>query len=153
LRRFSPKPVEAATRTGIEAKRRLLARAAAAALQNDEKVDQASLIVSVMSRLEPVHIRALGRLAEAATSSRDQDEKQTSKVMIAASEAEAVPILATLIQTGVAIPATVVSRFDGTAVASSDVGGGVLVHDVSDFGYRLLGQLRAADEDSERLGP
>jgi molybdopterin biosynthesis enzyme len=73
--------------------------------------------------------------------------------MIAASEAEAVPILATLIQTGVAIPATVVSRFDGTAVASSDVGGGVLVHDVSDFGYRLLGQLRAADEDSERLGP
>jgi hypothetical protein len=118
----------------MEAKRRLLARAAAAALQNDEKVDQASLIVSVMSRLEPVHIRALGRLAEAATSSRDQDEKQTSKVMIAASEAEAVPILATLIQTGVAIPATVVSRFDGTAVASSDVGGGVLVHDVSDFG-------------------
>ena len=143
--------IEAATRTGMEAKRRLLARAAAAALQDDEKVDPASLIISVMSQLEPVHIRALARLAAASTSSRDSDEKQRSQAMIAASEAEAVPVLATLIQTGVAIPTAMVSQFNGTIAPAAGIGGSVLVHNVSTFGYSLLGQLRAADEDSERL--
>jgi hypothetical protein len=50
--------IEAATRTSMEAKRPLLARAAAAAFEDDGKVVPASLIVSALSELEPVHIRA-----------------------------------------------------------------------------------------------
>lgn len=40
--------IEAATRTGMEAKRRLLARAAAAAFENDDNIERASLIVSAL---------------------------------------------------------------------------------------------------------
>lgn len=143
--------VEAATRTGMEAKRRLLARAAAAALQNDEKIDPAALIVSALSQLEPVHIRALVRLAETARSARDDDDRD--EAMRAASEAEAVPVLAALIQTGVAIATTMYSSGDGLG-SPAETTGHVLIHDVSKFGYSLLDQLApVAAEDSERLGP
>lgn len=105
--------IEAATRTSMEAKRRLLAQAAAAALEDDQKVEPASLIVATLSQLEPVHIHALVRLAKAAKSSPDQDEIQRREVMRAASKVEPVPVLAALIQTGVAIATTTV----GTATA------------------------------------
>lgn len=42
--------IEAATRTSMEAKRRLLAQAAAAALEDDQKVEPASLIVATLSQ-------------------------------------------------------------------------------------------------------
>lgn len=125
--------IEAATRTSMEAKRRLLAQAAAAALEDDQKVEPASLIVATLSQLEPVHIHALVRLAKAAKSSPDQDEIQRREVMRAASKVEPVPVLAALIQTGVAIATT------------------NLIHDVSDFGHRLLAYLRAADAGAELL--
>lgn len=143
--------IEAATRTAMEAKRRLLAQAAAAAFNDDDKVKPASLIVSTLAELEPVHISALRRLAEAATSSQGQtDDGPRGEVMRAASEAEPVPVLAALIQTGAVIPVTTVWRGDGTGMPA-ERSGHLLIHDVSDFGYRLLAHLRAADEGSERL--
>jgi hypothetical protein len=122
--------IEAAMRTGMEAKRKLLARAAAAAFQNDERIDPATLIVSALSQLEPVHIRALARLAKV----------EQGAAMKAASDSEPVPVRAALIQTGVAIPSTMV------------FGGAVQIADVSEFGRHLLQELReAAEEDNERL--
>ncbi|WP_204081491.1 hypothetical protein [Mycobacterium riyadhense] len=142
--------IEAAAHTSMEAKRRLLARAAAAAFKDDDKVEPASLIVSTLSKLEPVHISALRRLAEAATSSQDQDYGRRGEVMRAASEAEAVPVLAALIQTGVALATTTVYPGDGTGMPA-ERSGHILIHDISDFGHRLLAHLRTADEGSERL--
>ena len=117
-----------------------MARAAAAAFSNDEKVDPAILVVLALAQLEPVLIRALARLVE--VSDRDREAGDERKTAIEqAQEDISIPIRATLIQTGVAIPAT------------SILGGGVRVYDVSDFGRELLRQLKeVADEDSERVG-
>lgn len=142
--------IEAATRTSMEAKRRLLAQAAAAALEDDQKVEPASLIVATLSQLEPVHIHALVRLAKAAKSSPDQDEIQRREVMRAASKVEPVPVLAALIQTGVAIATTTVWHGNGTGTPAEE-SGHILIHDVSDFGHRLLAYLRAADAGAELL--
>lgn len=141
--------IEAATRTSMEAKRRLLARAAAAAFEDDGKVEPASLIVSALSELEPVHIRALARLEKAATSARSLDEDEQGGAMNEASQAEAVPVLAALIQTGVAIATTM--TFQGGLGSPAEASGHVLIHDVSSFGRELLAHLRVADANSERL--
>jgi hypothetical protein len=141
--------IEAATRTTMEAKRRLLARAAVAALNDDQKVEPAAMIVSTLSVLEPVHIHALARLAEAAKSSQ-QDESERSAVMRAASGAEAVPVLAALVQTGVVLTSTMIAQGDGTIIPA-ERSGHILIYDVTGFGYLLLAYLRTADEDSERL--
>lgn len=143
--------IEAAARTSMEAKRRLLARAAAAAFDNEENVEPASLIVSALSELEPVHIRALARLAEAAQAPQHPDESGRGEAIKAASKAESVPVVAALIQTGVAIASTAIWRGDGTGLGAGGESGYLLIHDVSDFGRRLLAHLRAADEGSERL--
>lgn len=98
----------------------------------------------------PVHIHALVRLAKAAKSSPDQDEIQRREVMRAASKVEPVPVLAALIQTGVAIATTTVWHGNGTGTPAEE-SGHILIHDVSDFGHRLLAYLRAADAGAELL--
>ena len=54
--------LEAAERSGYEAKRRLLVLAAANAFKNDEEINMAGIIVTALSQLDTVHIRALARL-------------------------------------------------------------------------------------------
>lgn len=106
--------------------------------------------MATLSQLEPVHIHALVRLAKAAKSSPDQDEIQRREVMRAASKVEPVPVLAALIQTGVAIATTTVWHGNGTGTPA-EKSGHILIHDVSDFGHRLLAYLRAADAGAELL--
>lgn len=57
--------LEAAARSGFEAKRRLLGRTVSQALLDDAGVDPATLMVHALAQLEPVHVRALTLLERA----------------------------------------------------------------------------------------
>lgn len=128
----------AATGSGLQAKRKLLARAAAAAFLDDARVDSATLTVFALSQLEPVHIKALAQLIAAADSAAAGAQTGVNAVGKLQSRWQA-PIRAALIFSGVAAPATMWSGDFG-------IGG------VTEFGRQLLEELRAvADEDNERL--
>jgi hypothetical protein len=126
--------LEAAFRSSYEAKRKLLARAVASAFENDEAIDPANLMVMALSQLEPVHVRALARLARVATESGLAGD-ELHDAIATASRDEPVPVRATLVQTGVVLPANL-------------LGGGVAVYDLSDFGHEVLRGLRDAGDDS-----
>lgn len=54
--------VEAAARTGLEAKRRLLARAVVAAACDDAKLDDSELMIDTLAQLDSSHVMALARM-------------------------------------------------------------------------------------------
>jgi hypothetical protein len=125
--------LEAASRTGHEAKRKLLGKAAAQALMSDDAIDPAVLVVHALSQLEPVHIRALARLVGFSDSlgpwpEEDTTEfhERTKEMVIYGEEQIALPILVALVNTGVVMQTT------------NAFGGGTHLHDVSAFGRDLL---------------
>jgi hypothetical protein len=130
--------LEAAARTGFEAKRRLLGRTVRNALQDDAAIDPAVVMVLSMSQLEPVHVRALVWLERVIG---PVDETFTDRTALEEfNRSQPIPVLATLETSGVVIPAT------------SWTGRGLGVETISDFGREVLRELRAADgEDMERL--
>ncbi|KKC05825.1 hypothetical protein WU83_06355 [Mycobacterium nebraskense] len=130
--------LEAAARTGFEAKRRLLGRAVADALLSEDEaaVDYAALIVTALTQLEPLHVRALIRL-ERHTDLKYEQAAEWDQLAVHRTLAE--PVAAALIYTGVATP--------GMAA-----GPPMYVREITEFGRALLGQLRGvADEEMERL--
>lgn len=56
--------MNAALRTGLDAKRRLLARAVSAAVLDDAKLEESQLIADVLEQLDVPHAIALARLAD-----------------------------------------------------------------------------------------
>jgi hypothetical protein len=134
--------ISAATYTGLAAKRKLLARAAAAAFGDDDRVEPATLTVLALAELEPVHIRALAKLVDAAGrlnrseipwDKGDPMEHPDSPTGIF--RQLAAPIRAVLIRTG-----TIEGQY------------GNPITQVTDFGTRLIQELMSvADEDNERL--
>lgn len=130
--------LEAAARTGFEAKRRLLGRAVADALlgEDDATVDSAVLMVAALAQLEPVHVRALIRL-EAHTDRRAQGPSGSDQLAIHRTLSE--PVAATLIYTGVGTP-------------GMSAGPPMYVREITNFGRMILNHLRSvADEEMERL--
>lgn len=125
--------VEAATRTGVEGKRILLARVLAAAVLDDARVEEAQLITQALRELDAPHIRALERIRLAADTLDDlpERERKEAQAVLSAGRAEPVPVVAVLVRTGVVEPATL-------------FGGGHAVHDITDFGRNLLDALREA---------
>lgn len=131
--------LEAAARTGFEAKRKLLGRSVANAVLDDAEVDPAVLMVHALAQLEPVHIRALLRL-ESAVGPADESGLVDRTALDEFNKSQPTPVLATLETYGVAIPAT------------SWTGRGSGAEDISDFGRRVLWELRAVgEEEMERL--
>lgn len=129
--------LEAAARTGFEAKRRLLGRTVGNALLDDAAVDPAVLMVHALAQLEPVHVRALLWLESAV--GPDDEEFIDRSAVDEFNKTQPVPVLATLENTGVIIRGTF-------------VGGGFGAHTISDFGRQVLRELRGvADEEMERL--
>lgn len=132
--------VDAAFRTGLESKRRLLARAAASAILDDAKVDESYLITGALRDLDVPHIRALRRMSD----EWDRAQSEPEKVNWGNSEAfaaEPEAIRAALIRTGTAKPArqqfvarTGPQRADG----------------ISDFGLELLQELRREGLEGDR---
>lgn len=137
--------LELAERTGFEAKRRLLAMAAANAFQNDEAIDPAILVTYALSQLDTVHIRTLARLAALSDSHGAAPEevnsdaaRERAKEMAQAGEQVPLPVLVALANTGVV---------ERTAMTF----GGTLLQDVTPFGRQLLRDLQNADPDDETI--
>ena len=93
--------VEIATRTGLEAKRRLLARVVVAAILDDDALDEAHLRVEALRDLDIPQIRALERLKRLSDDHAEKDEAYHMAVQHAW-KAEAHPIRAALTRTGMA---------------------------------------------------
>lgn len=129
--------VELAVRSGLAAKRRLLARVVARAADNDDEVETAQLLLQVLRDLDSPHLGALKRICDAgdATAAEvppDEDGEQqharVSEAVMAAGANEAAPVRAALVRTGVAHSATL-------------TGGGLEIYRVTDFGRTLLADL------------
>jgi len=136
--------LEAAERSGYEAKRRLLVLAAANAFKNDEEINMAGIIVTALSQLDTVHIRALARLVALSDSRgpRPDDpeaQREYDEVMKRAGGELPIPVLVTLVNTGVVLPQRMV------------FGAGTFLNDVSDFGRQLLRDLQKADPEDETI--
>lgn len=132
--------IEAAARTGYEAKRRALARVITAAVLDDARVDESALFVAALRDLDAPHLRALERMLRAEDSverqegvTRLNDADVTAAVRTVA-EGEHDAVNTALIRAGVAF--SVGSLYGGLEVAGM----------VSDFGRRLLAYVRAAQE-------
>lgn len=134
--------LDAAIRSGLEAKRRLLAKAIVNAATDDARLDESQMIVQALRDLDAPQIRALERirLAEdqaAGSDPTDSDARQAMRE--AANQAggrESEAVVAVLVRTGVVAPPSL-------------IGGGIGVAYVSDFGRRLLDSLRSIEDDSD----
>lgn len=99
------------------------------------------LRVLALREMESIHVRALEelrRIEERAEEERRPDQpyaqERISEAVGSASLTYPVPVRATLVRLGLALPATL-------------VGGGVQVYGVSDFGRRLLEEIRTTTVD------
>ena len=66
--------VEAGARSGMAAKRRLLGRVVARAVLDDARVDEATLVVGVLSQIDAPHVRCLELIERAEEAARDAGE-------------------------------------------------------------------------------
>lgn len=124
--------VEAAARTGLEAKRRLLARAVAAAACDDARLDDSELMIDTLSQLDTAHVRALARLNDEPPISTDDGDISygTSDVW----REQPAAIQATLVRTGAA------KWPSRSFVATSN---GQRQEGISNFGRRIVTELRS----------
>lgn len=129
--------LDAATRTGYEAKRRLLARLISAAVLDDAKVDESLLFVLALRDLDGPHLRALERLrraqdeAGAKTYEHYQDRASgMQKAVSGAAAEEHEAVLAALV------------KWDVARVMGMTYGGALIPGEVSPFGLALLDHLR-----------
>lgn len=134
--------IEAAARTGYEAKRRALAKVVTAAVLDDAKVDESALCVAALRDLDAPHLRALERITRAEDSVARQDgvtrvnDAEVTKAVRAVMEGEHDAVHTALIRAGVAFP------------VGRSWGGPEAVGMVSDFGRTLLAYIRGAEEES-----
>jgi hypothetical protein len=136
--------LEAAERSGFEAKRQLLVMAAANAFKNDEAIAMTGIITTTLTQLDTVHIRALARLVALSDSRglRPEDseaQREYDAVMMRAGAELPIPVLLALVSTGVVIPERMV------------FGPGTSLHDVSPFGRQLLQDLQSADPEDRTI--
>jgi len=126
--------VDAAVRTGLEAKRRVLARAVAQAVTDEARLDEGLLITDVLAHLDAPHVKALKRMA---VEWEEVLHKNLEDVNWGQSEVwETLPevIRAALVRTGTAKP----PRNTFTAVKGPNRQTGI-----SDFGLELVKLLEA----------
>ena len=133
--------VEVATRTGLEAKRRLLAKVVSAAILDDDALDGAQLRVEALRDLDIPQIRALERLKRLL----DQQGEENDAYHMAVQQAwkdEPHPIRAALTRTGVAFAPSPRDTY------------GFSVDGITDFGRSLLAELHdvgAVDWEGTRI--
>lgn len=151
--------LDAAARTGYEAKRRVLSRVISAAVLDDARVDEALLVVLALRDLDAPHLRVLEKmrrvqddvlrrdLSEFANESDGEAGAETARnkaatrAVVAATSEAPVVLLETLTRTGVAHQ------------VGMTYGGPVCPGRVSDFGRLVLDDLRDVDVIEERERP
>jgi hypothetical protein len=146
LRDLLARTVEAAMRSSYEAKRKLLVRAVANAFQNDEAIDPAIMVERALSRLEPIDVRELARLAAVSDSlgpwpdeERDPGAfHERTGAMVDAGEQIPQPVLVSLVNAGVVLQTT------------NAFGGGTHLHDVSPLGRDIIRGLQEEGDTFQR---
>jgi hypothetical protein len=132
--------VQAAIKTGVEAKRRLLAKAVANAVVDDARIDESWLIADVLSQLDVPHIRALDRLLrEWERGPEPGDRAGWSGVWRNLPE----PIKATLVRTGTATPTPQSFVLSDTPQ---------FIEGITVYGRELIRQLRDEGYGAENPG-
>ena len=124
--------LEAAMRTGHEAKRRTLARVVINAVTDDARVDESQLLAMALGQLEGPHIRALARLRAAELGAPGEPLDASFDKGNAVSDQQPKAVISVLIATGTVVPTTF-------------VGGGIGACAVTDLGRLLIADLEAAD--------
>lgn len=122
---------EAAERSSLAAKRRLLGRVVGRAARDPALIDEGELLVAALSDLDVPHMRALADLDEAFKANRDRLKTLVSKEVM---DRYPAPIAAALRRHGLVNEVTTV-----------DYSG--LFDDLTDFGRLLLRDLRRASVD------
>lgn len=134
--------VEAASRTGLHAKRRLLARVITEAVLDDAKVDESLLYVQTLRELDAIHLRALERLVRVEDRLIAMDSEQQRIHWYdphSTFDSEPTPVQGALVRTGcVRQPSNMISA--GVSRASME------------FGRDLLGHIREFDIDGQVAG-
>lgn len=125
--------VNAALRTGIDAKRRLLARAVSEAVLDDAKLEPSQLIADVLDQLDVPHALALARLADEWEAAQRGDPEAATWGTSEVWKSVPAPVRAALVRTGTARMAP------GTLVARS---GPHRADGITDFGLEVIGALR-----------
>jgi ribosomal protein L18 len=125
--------IDAAVRTGVEAKRRLLAKVIAQAVLDDARVDPAHLYVMALQDLEAPHLRALERLRRVEQAAQDSSlgGKAADQLIGEAWDAEPIPVQAALSRTGCV-------RTAGSFLVAGEL--------VTKFGHDLIEHLREFDQ-------
>lgn len=136
--------VEAGAQTSLGAKRRLLGRVVGRAVLDDARIDEATLIVGVLSQIDVPHVRCLEAVRRAEEQAEEAGEvpiraegaeRETVRRIAAAGQAHPVPILAALTSLGLLEAHGV---YEGTT----------LVKGLTPFGQVLLADLRSVDVTS-----
>lgn len=131
--------MDAASRTALREKRRLLGLTVGRAVLDDAQIDNAELVVAALKDLDAVHFRLLEELQR--ISDRHNEMKDTEYIPEATRQAAArypTPVRSALIRHGAVDPATVVD-------------GGTVIRRVTAFGRALLDDVREA-QTSVSLG-
>lgn len=138
--------INLASSTAYGAKRNLLAKAVATAVEDDAKIERATLIFYALRDLDEPHIKALVRLrniedsnthnhnADQASDNEDRSFEDAHNAVVEASKQEELIIISALTKTGVAEPATLFN-------------GGHAILRVSDFGRLVLADLEIDPND------
>ena len=124
--------VDAAVRSGLEAKRRLLARAVADAVMDEAKLDESYVLTSILAELDVPHVRTLKALGDEWAVAQETPVEGVSWGISKVWASTPSPIRAALIRTGTAIPAT--SNFHAKGEPNRQEG-------ISDYGLEVLKQL------------
>ena len=136
--------LEAAGRTGLEAKRRLLGRVIARAVLDDARVDEATLLVGVLSQIDAPHVRCLEAIHRA-----EEEAEAAGEIAPRAqyAERETVPRIA---EVGRAHPDPVLAALAslGLIETSNTWGDTAILKGLTPFGQALLRDLRAASDPS-----
>jgi len=130
--------VDAAVRTGLEAKRRLLARAVAQAVIDEARLDESLLITEALAQLDAPHVKALKRMAVEWEETLRGDPEALNWGQSEVWRNLAEPIRAALVRTGTAKPPS--NTFAATKGPNRQMG-------ISDFGLELVRRLEAEGLD------
>lgn len=151
--------LDAAARTGYEAKRRLLARVVINAAQDESRVDETALVVQTLRELDAPHIRALERIRAAydhATLPEDDrraieqsvgpgpDRERELRARTLDARQRASTAASTQEPTPVAIA---LSRVGAIASIGMSFGNGLASGSITEFGRALLDELRPFADD------
>jgi hypothetical protein len=137
--------LDAATQTGYEEKRRLLARLISAAVLDDAKVDESLLFVLALRDLDGPHLRALERLRraqdEAAETYESEPDLKLDKQKQRRASLMQVAVHSAAAKEHEAVLAALV-KWDVARIMVRSWGGAEIIGEVSPFGLALLDHIR-----------